>query len=171
MRWRIHSKQIQSPCWFVYPPLCYIFGPCLTGSQYYKPWELRSEDEERISNQIQETKATIAWEVTEFERLHPPTPPEPEIQAAAPTNEEAPADETNEDDPKKVENSEPVGDDTNKEQQESEQEQLSHAHPHLTDVGTNDIPTAPPDHESESKRHQDEAGEVVLEDNEDTVIY
>ncbi|KGQ01047.1 hypothetical protein PAAG_12240 [Paracoccidioides lutzii Pb01] len=41
---------------------------------YYKPWQLRPEEEDRIKQQIDDCKATIAKEVEEFETKNPPSP-------------------------------------------------------------------------------------------------
>ncbi|EGE81256.2 pinin/SDK/memA domain-containing protein [Blastomyces dermatitidis ATCC 18188] len=44
---------------------------------YYKPWELRPEEEARIEQQIEDCKAAIAREVEEFEAKNPPSPSDP----------------------------------------------------------------------------------------------
>jgi hypothetical protein len=43
----------------------------LTISQFYRPWELLPREEECIKTQIAETEAIIEEEVEEFQRQHP----------------------------------------------------------------------------------------------------
>ncbi|KAL1961151.1 hypothetical protein VTO42DRAFT_3096 [Malbranchea cinnamomea] len=148
---------------------------------YYKPWQLRPEDEERIRNQIAETKSIIAREVEEFERRNPPAPETPKTHAPSSTEEVSregtetgKAGETKEDDTKAVEKTETVGDDTN---DNKDEKQLSHALPNVADATANETsPNTASNHDESkaaeaSKTHEDEAEEVVLEDKEDTVIY
>ena len=45
--------------------------PVLIISQYYKPWELLPQDEDRIKTQIAEAEAIIEREIDEFYRHHP----------------------------------------------------------------------------------------------------
>lgn len=149
-------------------------------SQYYKPWELRREDEDIIQDQIEDAEKTVAREVAEFEARYPPpqqtegqNPPEtkPKPQAGQEVEEDKPADhpapvaeveserknETREPQETTHEASDRVGVETKRDQSSVED-------PHTR---TNHEPQPDP---SEAD-HPDDGGEVVEEDNEDTVIY
>lgn len=163
--------------------------------QYYKPWQLHTRDEDTIREQIEETEQTIARETADFEARRPP-PNDNEEQPTAikqdgtspaerqesgregkqPSMQEAPLSES---EPKKPDQSEEakrtvtaaaettthaasntVGFETANEDQSSEDparrstnQDHRHGHHQVEDV------------------HHDDGGEVVEEDNEDTVIY
>ncbi|EAW14545.1 pinin/SDK/memA domain protein [Aspergillus clavatus NRRL 1] len=135
---------------------------------YYKPWELRPEDEDVIRNQIEETEATISRERTEFEARYPPGDegePKKEDDGAerreSESQDQAPlpdADITEQ--PK----------DTTQGSSDKADVETNH------DGGTE---TAPPDttpvsvshNDSDVHRAPDDDGGEVVEDNEDTVIY
>ena len=149
--------------------------------QYYRPWELRREDEDIILDQIEDTEKTVAREVAEFEARYPPpqqteeeNPPEtkPKPQVGKEVEEDKPADhsapvpeveserknETREPQETTHEASDRVDAETNRDQSFEDNNQRAR---------TNHEPQPDP---SEAD-HPDDGGEVVEEDNEDTVIY
>ncbi|KAI9824500.1 MAG: hypothetical protein M1819_000855 [Sarea resinae] len=126
---------------------------------YYKPWELLPGDEDRIKSQIAEAEATVDREVADFnERRRQEQPPNSEKTNGAATD----------DDGKPAETSETVGSGTN----QAEESTLSDANAtnDNTPLPTETLPTADPPHEA-AKESGDDGGEVVLEAEEDTVIY
>ncbi|KAK2803120.1 hypothetical protein FQN51_003864 [Onygenales sp. PD_10] len=166
---------------------------------YFKPWQLRPEEEDSIKHQIEECKATIEREVAEFEAKHPSQPVSDPTQiqdgaqqtgagtSSAPVSASAPSQEPTD---KTQKSSDTVGATTNnnhhvKHENEPsaklEAEPPKHSPtptPAPTDApATNETSTSPnKNHDSssttsQSKTHEDDAGEVMLEDKEDTVIY
>ncbi|KAK2794906.1 hypothetical protein FQN50_009830 [Emmonsiellopsis sp. PD_5] len=161
---------------------------------YFKPWQLRPEEEDNIKHQIEECKATIEREVAEFEAKHPSQPISDPTQiqddahqtgAAATAPSQEPTDKTRK-------SSDTVGATTNNNHHvnhenepsaKPEPEPPKHSPapapaPPPTDApATNETSTSPnknhdsPSTTSQSKAHEDDAGEVMLEDKEDTVIY
>ncbi|ODH21615.1 hypothetical protein ACO22_05636 [Paracoccidioides brasiliensis] len=161
---------------------------------YYKPWQLRPEEEDRIKQQIDDCKATIAKEVEEFEAKNPPsprpTPHQPDTLFAAagqtrttvaPRNNNIISDDKEPKDAVQLK-SDTVGDDTNnnnnRTEAESEPQICSPAAPATTNEPStsfttkshNDNPSATSVNHHQ-KAHDDDSGEVMLEDKEDTVIY
>ncbi|EEP80040.1 predicted protein [Uncinocarpus reesii 1704] len=135
---------------------------------YYKPWQLRPEDKDIINTQIEETEATIAREIEDFECRNQPTTEEslPEGQKSAkvpPAAESTTTGNTME----SIANNDPkpdaVGCDTN-------HHEAPETHPQTV---TNNVPISPDRDEenSHAKPTEDDSGEVILEDKEDTVIY
>ncbi|OJJ88421.1 pinin family protein, partial [Aspergillus glaucus CBS 516.65] len=148
---------------------------------YYKPWELQREDEDIIQDQIEDTEKTVAREVAEFEARYPPpqqteeeNPPEtkPKPQVGKEVEEDKPADhpapvpeveserknETREPQETTHEASDRVDAETNRDQ--SFEDNNQHART-----------THEPQPDPSEADHPDDGGEVVEEDNEDTVIY
>ena len=130
--------------------------PALTQEQYYKPWELLPGDAERIKAQVADTEALIQREIQDFNRLH-----KTESQS-----EERPRE------------------DARKEEETAETEGEHHAEsspvPHVDESDTTNplLPTvkaqAPESgqvHNVAEKDSLEENGEVVVEGDEDTVIY
>ncbi|PGH02479.1 hypothetical protein GX51_04647 [Blastomyces parvus] len=177
---------------------------------YYKPWELRPEEEERIEQQIKDCKVAIAREVEEFEAKNPPSPSDPTQEqgdnqstvADAISSAVLPGNNTLSDAQDTVHlKSDTVGANTNcnnnppqhehKPEPTTTIESESPKHtPTLTTSATSDHPTVsvatnepssptkthndPPSTASAShhqKSTEDDSGEVMLEDKEDTVIY
>ncbi|KAL2819244.1 pinin/SDK/memA/ protein conserved region-domain-containing protein [Aspergillus granulosus] len=135
---------------------------------FYKPWQLRSEDEAIIRDQVREAEETIAREVEEYEARNAQAEAEPENGPSPLTEtpahpERAPA--------------------SNEDAQGTSTEQTA-------DSGTNDTnnakeseetkPESPPtlnnevlasSNQEEDHRGAEDDGGEVMEDNEDTVIY
>ncbi|KAL2864462.1 pinin family protein [Aspergillus lucknowensis] len=124
---------------------------------YYKPWQLRSEDEAIIRDQIQEAEATIAREVEEFEtrnaRKEQEQESEPNSHTEAPTSNEV------------SEEARPTEQaaDTNHDNGPEE------TNPKSPPVPSNEVSVGS-NQEDDHRGAEDDGGEVV-EDNEDTVIY
>src|SRR5438270_11580746 len=51
----------------------------LTNAQYYRPWDLRSEEEERIKQQIEDTEKLIEKELAESSSATAADPGPPEV--------------------------------------------------------------------------------------------
>lgn len=137
--------------------------------QYYKPWQLRPQDEAKIKEQIEEAKAVVAMETAEFEQGH------------AADREDGPAEAQVADERRRAPSSNATTEQPSNEPPGSWDTVGANANPEqVTEVpkdatATNDTsflsparhgqaPTAP-------KGHEDDSGEVVMEDKEDTVIY
>ncbi|KLJ13767.1 hypothetical protein EMPG_11308 [Blastomyces silverae] len=178
---------------------------------YYKPWELRPEEEDKIEQQIEDCKAAIAREVEEFEAKNPPSPSDPAQEqgdnqrtiADAISSAVLPGNNTLADAQDTVHlKSDTVGADTNsnnnnppEHEQKPEPTTTTESEspkqtPTLTAPTTSDHPTvsdATNEPSSPTKTHndhpstasashqlksaEDDSGEVMLEDKEDTVIY
>ncbi|KKZ67652.1 hypothetical protein EMCG_06712 [[Emmonsia] crescens] len=181
---------------------------------YYKPWQLRSEEEDKIKQQIEDCKTAIAREVEDFAAKNPLSPsplaPEQGDDQATVADETSsvtlPGNNTLPDAQKPKDTiqlkSDTVGADTNSNNNPPEHEHKpepttttepeSPKHsPTLTapatsgplalSATTNEPPTSPTkthnDHPSTAsashhqKSTEDDSGEVMLEDKEDTVIY
>ncbi|EER42094.1 pinin/SDK/memA domain-containing protein [Histoplasma capsulatum var. duboisii H88] len=177
---------------------------------YYKPWELRPEEEDRIKKQIEDCKMAIAREVEDFEAKNAPSPsrpvPERDDDQATAADEISsvalPGTYAISDSQDTVQKFDTVGADTdsnhNPPQHEhkaeptttTETESLKPPLP-FTAPATSDPPTVSDatnetstslskthnDHPSTAgashyqKSTEDDSGEVILEDKEDTVIY
>ena len=133
----------------------------LTFLKYYKPWELLPGDEAIIKRQIKEAEDIIQKETSQFEAENPP---ETEETVSAP-NGELP--ETG--DPP-LDSSETVGSAIKiEEPPSSEMHDDTNPVPKSPDMSNN---TQKAVESSEAlKDHGDDAGEIVLEGEEDTVIY
>ncbi|PGH23757.1 hypothetical protein AJ80_02187 [Polytolypa hystricis UAMH7299] len=154
---------------------------------YYKPWELRPEDEDTIHKQIEEAKTIVAKEVAEFERNNPPEAAKESLEAVPdkPLDTTSAAEPANTDggplEPSSSSNQEmtdTVGatDTTTNDNDDHEPATKTDPQPDAAVADsstTNEIP-APTKSEGEpavSKAHEDDSGDVMLEDKEDTVIY
>ena len=124
--------------------------------QYYKPWDLLPEDDARIKAQIAEAEATIARENMEY-GVDSPKLVDVSLQ---------PTDTTMDD----VESEKPetVGQLTNDEELiESSSFSNTNAQPVIENEKTVDTSAT----SERSKDHVDDGGDVVVEGEEDTVIY
>ncbi len=116
--------------------------------QYYKPWELLPRDEERIKTQIKEAEATIKRETAEFDLRNPNRPGKEEPskeEIAYSMSKEVPG--------------EPL----------TESPSIS-----KVDDTTNNFPAREPPAEktkAEKQAQEEHNSEVVVENDEDTVIY
>ncbi|KAF7117986.1 hypothetical protein CNMCM5793_007355 [Aspergillus hiratsukae] len=135
---------------------------------YYKPWQLRPEDEDLIRRQIEEAEATISRERAEFEARHPPqeeteSKEEKEIQAG--NHQESPLPDADVQEPKDT-----AQESSDKGKAETSQDQnVEAAQPETAPV--NDVPVSVNQNDSDDHRAADDDGGEVVEDNEDTVIY
>ncbi|RJE21764.1 pinin SDK memA [Aspergillus sclerotialis] len=135
---------------------------------YYKPYELRREDEDTIRDQVDEAESIISREVAEFEARYPPQDDtkenKQENRQEEPDQSEPPALDTHPKEAKDTANeaSDTVGAETNLDQSSKVAR---------TDITpTNDHNAAPPDQTDVHRGADDDGGEVE-EDKEDTVIY
>ncbi|KAJ5568091.1 hypothetical protein N7450_010577 [Penicillium hetheringtonii] len=146
----------------------------------YKPWQLRTRDEEIIAEQIKEAEAKVSREVAEFEARYPPEAfvyqPTPEMENGQPAEQR-----------ESQQKQQPPLDGENQETTESKEEDTSATREDDTvkeaPGATTDIQnTQPPSDTSnvdaqttqevvEANRAADDDGGEVVEDNEDTVIY
>lgn len=116
--------------------------------QYYKPWKLLPEEEARIQKQISEVQALIERELDEFDKLYPEEPSQ-----EAPTREEK----------ANISTRETVG------EPHTESPPISNVH-----VDPTNLPVeAPPSDQTRTDSHslEEHNGEVIVEAEEDTVIY
>ena len=129
-----------------YPPICDIFEA--DGFQYYKPWELVPEEESRIKGQISDVEFLIERELAEFDKLYPEEP-----------NKEAPVPE----------------EEINTSSKETVGEPRAESPPNPnTDIDPTNPPAQdPPSDQTAVRKHSlgEHNGEVVVEADEDTVIY
>jgi hypothetical protein len=154
----------------------------LTESQYYKPWELLPEHEDQIKRQIEEAQATINEELDEFEHKHrgqevPSNLPAPtntmdENMENAPTithvelQEDNDAKQDREPDVSTLTNEQPdlaAGD------QESKPEHEHSIEEQPATAGAEAV--ANTEQEAEAEILDEHHGEMVVEAEEDTVIY
>jgi sRNA-binding protein len=134
--------------------------------KYYKPWQLRPEDEDLIRRQIEEAEATISRERAEFEARHPPqeeSESKEEMETQAGNQQEAPQPDADVQEPKDTteESSDKANAETNQGQN------IEAAVPETV----NDVPASVNHTGSDDHRAADDDGGEVVEDNEDTVIY
>lgn len=134
--------------------------------QYYKPWQLRPEDEDLIRHQIEEAEATISRERAEFEARRPPqeeSESKEETEIRAGNQQEAPQPDVDVQEPKDTteESSDKASAETNQGQN------IEAAVPETV----NDVPASVNHTGSDDHRAADDDGGEVVEDNEDTVIY
>lgn len=136
--------------------------------QYYKPWQLRPEDEDLIRRQIEEAEATISRERAEFEARHPPqeeTESKEEKDTQAGNQQETPLPDADVQEPKDT--TQEIPDKGNAET--SQDQNIEAALPETAPV--NDVPVSVNQNDSDDHRAADDDGGEVVEDNEDTVIY
>ncbi|RHZ73847.1 hypothetical protein CDV55_107641 [Aspergillus turcosus] len=135
---------------------------------YYKPWQLRPEDEDLIRRQIEEAEATISRERAEFEARRPPqqeTESKEEKDTQAGNQQEAPLPDADVQEPK--DRTQEIPDKGNAET--SQDQNIEAALPETAPV--NDVPVSVNQTDSDDHRAADDDGGEVVEDNEDTVIY
>jgi hypothetical protein len=136
----------------------------LTLFQFYKPWDLQPAHEEQIKSQIEEAQATIDRELKEFE-IRPGSNDEPAKDGVPQksTSEDQRVQEGSEEAPR---NPDTVGSETNNNATTVSMQgdsTNSHSVPPSETVHT---------HQESAKGHEDDhGGEVMVEDQEDTVIY
>lgn len=129
--------------------------------QYYKPWELQPEEEDRIKAQIQQAERDIEQETEQFEGKVSSEKPE----TAQKADDKLPRPEEEAAQPNSVDT---VGPDTDKaEEPQKEEYSNTNTDDHMEGIKTE---TEEEPHEA-SKDHNDDVGEVVEGGGEDTVIY
>ena len=131
--------------------------------KYYKPWELLPGDEATIKRQIEEAEDIIRKETSPSDLENPPETEDP----ISVTNGKPP-----ESSKMLVESSETVGsatDDNLEEPLSSEIHNDTNTDPKFPE--TSDAAPVHIESSEASKGHGDDAGEIVLEGEEDTVIY
>ncbi|GAT26201.1 hypothetical protein RIB2604_02007810 [Aspergillus luchuensis] len=141
---------------------------------YYKPWQLRAEDEDIIQDQIKEAEATVAREVAEFEARYSsheeknPEQQEEKMQEAEheETQEPASVSESDAMENKSVAQASSVtmGAETTADGGSEE------AKAETSPANDSNVSTSMDHDRSDIHRHDDDGGEVE-EDQEDTVIY
>ncbi|KAJ5479765.1 hypothetical protein N7530_005274 [Penicillium desertorum] len=161
---------------------------------YYKPWQPRPGDDAMIKQQIEEAEATVAREVAEFEARYPPEafapeqptqvetqPTQAETQEQAGEKEQKVSEEQQQTDGPRDQPSAPEheADPTDSKSKETAQGapdtvgvHINDQNPDLakTDEATANVEESAPQDQHHAHR-DDDGGEVVEEDNEDTVIY
>ncbi|KAI9702576.1 MAG: hypothetical protein M1836_001056 [Candelina mexicana] len=125
---------------------------------YYKPWELLPGDEERIKTQISETEALVHSEVAEFKAKH---------------LQEGQEKHNGEEDHVRVGSANPTvaNGETISDPDTVGAENVTH---NATNENSTPLKTSPapaPVQEAREKENGDDSGEVMLEADEDTVIY
>jgi hypothetical protein len=138
-----------------------------TSVQYYKPWQLRRGDEEIITRHIEEAESIVTREAAEFDARYPPEP-----------EEQKPADQSDREDHGRArldqgprEANGPATDTTDTVGSEIDRDrgtEIPRTNP-TTSANDHAQPTTAP--AEASRGHDDDGGEVVEEDKEDTVIY
>ncbi|RDW59463.1 hypothetical protein BP6252_12550 [Coleophoma cylindrospora] len=116
---------------------------------YYKPWEMLPGDEERIKAQIDEAEATIAREVDDFRNRHP------KIEEASATDEQM----------RESASQEAVG------EPHTESASVSQEVVNPATTTTTDAQVSASAEEARNEAFELHNGEVVVEAEEDTVIY
>ncbi|KAL3496237.1 pinin/SDK/memA/ protein conserved region-domain-containing protein [Aspergillus germanicus] len=133
---------------------------------FYKPWQLRSEDEAIIRDQIREAEATIAREIEEYEACSAQGDTELENKPNPPTETSEQAQTSNEDmqEPSSLQTTNAdAGANGTKHDKDSEETK-----PESPSAPNNEAPVRST--QEDDHRAEDDGGEV-MEDNEDTVIY
>ncbi|KAB2578964.1 Pinin/SDK/MemA protein [Lasiodiplodia theobromae] len=128
---------------------------------FYKPWELRPEEEDIIKAQVEEAEASIERELAEFERrkqAEEEATPEKEADAEAHKTEDMVGSEQANEPPKSPQEQDNAA--------TSDDQVDPVSHPDSQENGH-----AAKDHDNKAKEHHDDHGEEVLEAEEDTVIY
>ncbi|KAI9375626.1 pinin/SDK/memA/ protein conserved region-domain-containing protein [Aspergillus egyptiacus] len=135
---------------------------------YYKPWELRPEDEEVIREQIREAEASIARETEEFEARITHEEKEPENNQ----EQDAPAEKQEQE---QVSSKDIEGAGSTEQQADTVTQESNHDKDH-SEIQPENAPVTNEEVAGNSNQDdvhrgaEDDGGEVV-EDNEDTVIY
>ncbi|KAJ5611146.1 hypothetical protein N7510_007865 [Penicillium lagena] len=153
---------------------------------YYKPWQLRRQDEAVIQEQIQDAEATVAREIAEFDARFPPETTRSEtsrrnskeevLQAKGPSHSSETEQQNGPSHEKSVSESEAQSNEPQNPSPEAPEivggdgaQDQSSASAKPDDTPMNGSATVH-DHIDVHRGADDDGGEVV-EDNEDTVIY
>ena len=147
----------------------------LTFRQYYKPWDLRTEEEDRIKQQIEDTDSAIDKELAEHEQRKQAETGPPEVPQHSPKPAPSLAEDPKPDDPDtKMEEDEEqpkpelVGAPATNEQDTAPGPPTSNDN----DVPrTVDVPTVRREEKLEERASDDHGGEELVEGQEDDVIY
>lgn len=132
----------------------------LTSLQLWRPFELRDEDEDKISRQRQEAKETIAKEESEFEeRWHKR---EQEDENIKHENGNAP-EESKERSDEQADTSRDIGQDINKQSEKETKEEAENDGQGASTIDKGDA--------THNLSRDDEGEEVMEEDKEDMVLY
>ena len=126
----------------------------MTCSQYYKPWELRPEEGDRIKQQIEDTEKIINEELAKEMEKEPVKVQEP-VQPSSDSAERSQA------------KAEDVDMDGEQKPELVGQDNTNIQDPDPDPQPTDDVPTEPPRPESKDEHH----GEELVEGQEDDVIY
>ncbi|KAL4976839.1 pinin/SDK/memA/ protein conserved region-domain-containing protein [Aspergillus desertorum] len=132
---------------------------------YYKPWQLRSEEEDTIQDQIREAKATIAREVEEFDARNAQEDRPETGKQDQPENTQQKLDL-----PEPSQNAQSDQADDQKETVTAEPNHEKEPEAAKPDGPSTEAVSAGLHQEEDHRAADDDGGEVV-EDNEDTVIY
>ena len=138
----------------------------LTNGQYYKPWDLRSEEDERIKKQIEDTERHIEKELAESSPADGVDPGPAEVPHS-PKHSQDSAEPPKPDDMdvtvEEKEEPELVGEATNEQEAVPDPQATNDTH----------IEQEQPEDEkkAEEKAHDDHGGEELVEGQEDDVIY
>ena len=138
----------------------------LISGQYYRPWDLRPEEDERIKKQIEDTERLVEKELVEASAADVADPGPAEVpHSLKPSRDSA--------EPPKADDMNVTEEDKEKPELvgEAANEQEAVPDPQVT----NDVPIeeAQPELEKkvEDKSHDDHGGEELVEGQEDDVIY
>lgn len=129
------------------------------GAQYYKPWEFMPGDEERIQKQIEEAEKTVDREAAEFEVENPGIRDDPATNAHDNTVEK----------PDDAAASSPTVGLANALKESSTCTTNGDTNPKINP--TSDLPAKAIEPPDVCKDHGNDAGEILVEGEEDTVIY
>jgi hypothetical protein len=138
----------------------------LTNGQYYRPWDLRSEEEERIKQQIEDTERLIEKELAESSASDVAvTGPTEVLHSSKPSQNSAELPKPDEMDVTVEEKEKPelVGEATN--------EQEAVPDPQVTNDPQIEDAQAEGEKKVEDRTHDDHGGEELVEGQEDDVIY
>jgi hypothetical protein len=145
--------------------------------QYYRPWQLRSEEEDKIEAQIEETEKLIAKEEAEFEERYRQTEeqavPQTQLDEQSNGNNDEPVrpDDTQADDDTRedfgpVPKQSDINEANEKDDKATEE---SHTEPATSTANSHEHDDT--SHCEASRGHEDDGEEVMEEDKEDMVIY
>jgi hypothetical protein len=115
-------------------------------SQYYKPWKLTHDDEERIIRQVDQATEQVAQEREQFEQRRANAQPDEDLDG--------------ENSPEQTDPSRP-----NRDGEETTTLEI------MEDVEATSIVNDPPQNQLDDDDDDEHHGETVLETQEDTVIY
>lgn len=133
--------------------------PTNIGAQYYRPWEFLPGDEERIQKQIEEAERTVEREAAEFEAENPGLSDDAAVNAQKKTVEK----------PDDAAASSPMVGLANALKEPSTCTTNGDTNPKINP--TSDLPARTIEPPDVSKDNGNDAGEILVEGEEDTVIY